>query len=73
MGVLLAKTLVYGFLDTYLLIHQREGRFCRRFWKIAEADVLSGAEEAVAPRTRLPPDGHRPGGSAVCRRGLSPI
>ena len=61
-GVLLAKALGYGFLDTDLVIQQREGLLLQ--------DILDqfGEEEAIRTvdcrRTVI-----APGGSAVCREG----
>lgn len=66
-GVLLAKTLGYAFLDTDLLIQEREGDLLQRLvdrlgvdgFLEREADVLCGLE---CRRTVI-----APGGSAVCR------
>ena len=58
-GVLLAKTLGYGFLDTDLTIQQREGALLQEILDQRGLEAFLNAEEAAIA----------PGGSAVCRAG----
>jgi len=68
-GVLLAKTLGYGFLDTDIIIQQREGALLQTILVTRGAGAFLDVEEAVISTV----DCHRtviaPGGSAVCREG----
>lgn len=68
-GVLLAKTLGYGFLDTDLLIQQREGALLQEILEKRGADGFLDAEEAVLRGLDCRRTVIAPGGSAVCREG----
>lgn len=68
-GVLLAKALGYGFLDTDLVIQQREGLLLQDILdQFGVKHFLQVEEEAIRTvdcrRTVI-----APGGSAVCREG----
>lgn len=68
-GVLLAKTLGYAFLDTDLVIQRREGALLQALVDSMGVDAFLDAEAAAicsvdARRTVI-----APGGSAVCRAG----
>jgi shikimate kinase len=68
-GVLLAKALGYDFLDTDLVIQQREGQLLQDILDQRGLTAFLDAEEAAIRSV----DCHRtviaPGGSAVCREG----
>ncbi len=68
-GVLLAKTLGYGFLDTDLLLQQREGALLQAILDTRGADAFLDAEEAVITGLDCRRTVIAPGGSAVCRPG----
>ena len=68
-GVLLAKALGYQFIDTDLVIQQREGLLLQELLDQRGLDAFLDAEEQAV--LGLQCDSHRtviaPGGSAVCR------
>ena len=66
-GVLLAKTLGYGFLDTDLLIQRREGALLQELLDRRGVEAFLQAEEAAVCEVDC--QGHviATGGSAVCR------
>lgn len=68
-GVLLAKTLGYGFLDTDLLIQQEEGALLQEILETRGAEGFLDAEEAVLRGLSCRRTVIAPGGSAVCREG----
>lgn len=68
-GVLLAKTLGYGFIDTDLTIQQREGALLQDILNTRGIEAFLDAEEGAIRSVGC---GHcvvAPGGSAVCREG----
>ena len=68
-GVLLAKTLGYGFLDTDILLQQQEGALLQTILDTRGADAFLDAEEAVISALDCRCTVIAPGGSAVCRKG----
>lgn len=68
-GVLLAKTLGYGFLDTDILLQQREGALLQTILDTRGAEAFLDAEEAVISGLDCRRTVIAPGGSAVCRAG----
>ena len=70
-GVLLAKTLGYGFLDVDLLIQQREGALLQEILDSRGVDAFLEAEERAVCSVRCDRCVIAPGGSAVCREGAA--
>lgn len=68
-GVLLAKTLGLGFLDTDLLIQQREGALLQDILNEKGLDYFLDAEEGAIRSVSPVRCVIAPGGSAVCRPG----
>ena len=68
-GVLLAKALGYDFLDTDLLIQQREGRLLQDILDTEGVDAFLDIEEDVIRSVNCHKTVIAPGGSAVCREG----
>ena len=68
-GVLLAKTLGYGFLDTDLTIQQREGALLQEILDQRGLEAFLDAEEAAICSVDCARTVIAPGGSAVCRPG----
>ena len=68
-GVLLAKTLGYGFLDTDLTIQQREGALLQEILDQRGLEAFLNAEEAAICSVACSETVIAPGGSAVCRAG----
>lgn len=68
-GVLLAKSLGYGFLDTDILLQQREGALLQTILDTKGAAAFLDAEEAVISGLDCRRTVIAPGGSAVCREG----
>lgn len=68
-GVLLAKALGYGFLDTDLTIQQREGALLQDILNQRGIDAFLDAEEAAICSVCCEDTVIAPGGSAVCRAG----
>lgn len=68
-GVLLAKVLGYGFLDTDLLIQQREGALLQEILDARGMEAFLDAEEAAIRTVNCDRCVIAPGGSAVCRPG----
>ncbi len=68
-GVLLAKSLGYGFLDTDLTIQQREGTLLQDILNTRGLDAFLDAEEAAIRSVICESSVIAPGGSAVCREG----
>lgn len=68
-GVLLAKTLGYGFVDTDLLIQQREGVLLQDLLDERGLEAFLDAEEAAVRSVDCRRCVVAPGGSAVCREG----
>ena len=68
-GVLLAKTLGYRFLDTDLLIQQREGALLQDILDKLGVDGFLDVEEAAIRTLDCEGTVVAPGGSAVCREG----
>lgn len=68
-GVLLAKTLGYGFLDTDLTIQQREGALLQEILDQRGLEPFLDAEEAAICSVECTGTVIAPGGSAVCREG----
>lgn len=68
-GVLLAKTLGYGFVDTDLLLQQREGALLQDILDARGAEAFLDTEEAVISGLDCRSTVIAPGGSAVCRAG----
>ena len=68
-GVLLAKTLGYGFLDTDLTIQQREGALLQEILDQRGLEAFLNAEEAAICSVACSETVIAPGGSAVCREG----
>ena len=68
-GVLLAKTLGMGFVDTDLLIQQREGCLLQALLDTRGLEAFLDAEEAAIRSVRCHNCVVAPGGSAVCREG----
>lgn len=68
-GVLLAKALGYGFLDTDLTIQQREGALLQDILNERGIEAFLDAEEAAIRSVQCDRCVIAPGGSAVCREG----
>ena len=68
-GVLLAKTLGFQFIDTDLLIQQREGALLQEILDRRGIASFLDAEEAAIRSREWDRAGIAPGGSAVCRAG----
>lgn len=68
-GVLLAKTLGYRFLDTDLLIQQREGALLQDILDKLGVEGFLDVEEAAIRTLDCGDTVVAPGGSAVCREG----
>lgn len=68
-GVLLAKTLGYGFLDTDIVLQQREGALLQEILNTRGAEGFLDLEESVLRTLDLTHTVIAPGGSAVCRAG----
>lgn len=70
-GVLLAKALGYGFVDTDLLIQQREGMLLQEILDQRGVEAFLDAEEAAVSALDCGeiPCVIAPGGSVVCRAG----
>lgn len=68
-GVLLAKSLGYDFLDTDLVIQQREGQLLQDILDQHGLQHFLDAEEAAIRSVRCRRTIIAPGGSAVCREG----
>lgn len=68
-GVLLAKTLGFGFVDTDLLIQQREGALLQEILERRGLEAFLDAEEAAVRSVACTRCVIAPGGSAVCRPG----
>lgn len=68
-GVLLAKALGYGFLDTDLTIQQREGALLQDILNARGIEAFLDAEEAAICSVSGDHLVIAPGGSAVCREG----
>lgn len=66
-GVLLAKTLGYGFLDADLLIQQKEGALLQEILEKRGAEGFLDVEETVLRELDCRRTVIAPGGSAVCR------
>lgn len=66
-GVLLAKALGYDFLDTDLVIQQREGRLLQEILDQDGVERFLDAEEAAVRSVNCRRTVIAPGGSAVCR------
>lgn len=70
-GVLLAKTLGYGFLDIDLLIQQREGALLQELLDSRGVAAFLDAEERAVRSVQCDRCVIAPGGSAVCREGAA--
>ena len=68
-GVLLAKALGYGFLDTDLTIQQREGALLQDILNGRGTEAFLDAEERAIRSVSCRNTVIAPGGSAVCREG----
>lgn len=68
-GVLLAKTLGYGFVDTDLTIQQREGALLQDILDRRGLEPFLDAEEAAICSVTCTGTVIAPGGSCVCRAG----
>ena len=68
-GVLLAKTLGYGFLDTDLVLQRREGALLQELLDRRGLAAFLDAEEAAIRSVDCVRTVIAPGGSAVCRPG----
>lgn len=66
-GVRLAKTLGYGFLDTDLVLQQREGTLLQDLLNQRGVSAFLDAEEAAIRSVTCTRTVIAPGGSAVCR------
>ena len=76
-GVLLAKSLGFQFVDVDLLIQQREGALLQELLDTRGVEPFLDAEEAAVRSLACTGAVIAPGGSAVCRAGaighLSPL
>ena len=72
-GVLLAKSLGYGFVDVDLLIQQREGALLQEILDERGVDAFLDAEEKAVLSLDCDRCVIAPGGSAVCREGAAQI
>lgn len=70
-GVLLAKALGWGFLDTDLLIQQREGALLQELLDRRGVERFLDAEEDAVRSVSCRHTVIAPGGSAVCRQGAA--
>ncbi len=70
-GVLLAKTLGYRFLDADLLIQRREGALLQEILEARGVEGFLDVEEAVIRELDCTDTVIAPGGSAVCREGAA--
>ena len=70
-GVLLAKSLGYGFVDVDLLIQQREGALLQEILDERGVDAFLDAEEKAVLSLDCDRCVIAPGGSAVCREGAA--
>ena len=68
-GVLLAKMLGYGFLDTDLVIQQQEGQLLQDILDQKGVDYFLDAEETAVKSVNCRRTVIAPGGSVVCREG----
>lgn len=68
-GVLLAKDLGFGFLDTDLVIQQQQGLLLQDILDRQGVDYFLSAEETAIRTVRCRRTVIAPGGSAVCRPG----
>lgn len=68
-GVLLAKALGYGFLDTDLTIQQRESALLQEILNVRGIDAFLDAEEEAVCSVICENTVIAPGGSVVCREG----
>ena len=68
-GVLLAKSLGFQFVDVDLLIQQREGALLQELLDTRGVEPFLDAEEAAIRSVRCRRTIIAPGGSAVCREG----
>lgn len=68
-GVLLAKTLGYQFIDTDLLIQQRHGALLQDLLDRLGIEAFLDAEEEVVRTLACTKSVIAPGGSVVCREG----
>ena len=68
-GVLLAKALGYGFLDTDLVIQQQEGALLQEILDEKGVPYFLDAEERAVPSVPCDRPVLAPGGSGVCREG----
>ena len=68
-GVLAAKALGYGFLDTDLVIQQREGALLQEILDKRGVPYFLDAEERAVRSVRCDRYVIAPGGSVVCREG----
>ncbi len=68
-GVLLAKTLGYGFVDTDLILQQREGELLQPLLDRWGVEPFLDAEERAIRSVSCEKCVIAPGGSAVCREG----
>lgn len=66
-GVLLAKTLGYGFLDTDIVLQQKEGALLQEILDARGAEGFLDLEESVLQTLNCTHTVIAPGGSAVCR------
>ena len=69
MGVLLAKALGYGFLDTDLVIQQQEGALLQEILDEKGVPYFLDAEERAVRSVECDRHVIAPGGSVVCREG----
>ena len=68
-GVLLAKALGYGFLDTDLVIQQQEGALLQEILDEKGVPYFLDAEERAVRSVECDRHVIAPGGSVVCREG----
>ena len=68
-GVLLAKALGYGFLDTDLVIQQQEGTLLQEILDEKGVPYFLDAEERAVCSVQCDQHVIAPGGSVVCREG----
>ena len=68
-GVLLAKTLGYGFIDTDLVLQRREGALLQDILDRRGVEYFLDAEEAAVRDLDCAKSVIAPGGSVVCRPG----
>ena len=68
-GVLLAKALGYGFLDTDLVIQQQEGALLQEILDEKGVPYFLDAEERAVCSVQCDQHVIAPGGSVVCREG----